>query len=166
MRANAGQRKGHLALKSALLLAVAAVLATGVNLARPDRLPWVEDWSHRVESKALELGIRVANVEQAKRLVDEAAGYIFDARHLEVFAEGHLPMALSLPSDTFEETFGAYAGMLIPDQELLVYCSGVVCDESLLVCKSLLDYGFTNLVLFAGGFEQWEAAGHAVETGY
>ena len=55
--------------------------------------------------------------------------------------------------------------MLTPEQPILVYCSGQACDESLLVSSNLLEQGFTNVSLFAGGMEEWLAAGHDLEGG-
>ena len=162
----AGQRTSELALDAFFILILAALLGVTANLVRPTPLPWAENWSHRVESQASALGIRVASAEQAKQLMDEAALYMFDARSAEHFAEGHLPMALSLPSASFDESFAQYAQLMIPEQEALVYCSGLACDESLLVCKSMLKMGFTNLVLFAGGIEKWEEEGYALEASY
>lgn len=149
----------------ALLLGVALAAGAAANLLRPAPLPWVEDWSHRAETQALALGLRTADAGQTQSLVESGIYFIFDARPHEAFAEAHLPGALSLPSDLFEERIAEYAMMLIPEQEILVYCSGQVCDESLLVCRDLLEQGYTNLVLFAGGMEAWEAAGYPVEEG-
>lgn len=158
-------RAGAILVDGTILVMVAAVAAIAVNLGRSKPLAWSESWSHRVEIQAAELGVQVADVDRAWALIDEGTVFVFDARSEDHFAVGHLPLALPLPSETFDDLFIQYAGMLIPEQEILVYCSGVVCDDSLQVCRSLLDQGFTNLVLFAGGFEAWEAAGHPVEAG-
>jgi rhodanese-related sulfurtransferase len=147
------------------LIGVSLVLGAAVNLARPHPLPWIEDWSHRVETQALELGLRTANAAQAREMAEGGIYFVFDARPVEQFMEGHLPGAMSLPSDAYDERILEYAVMLIPEQEILVYCSGRVCDESLQVCKNLLGQGYTNLVLFAEGMEAWQAAGYPVEEG-
>lgn len=154
------------AARALVLLAASLLLGAAANLARPRPLPWVEDWSHRVEAQALELGLRTADAAQARDMVDSGVFFVFDARPEDRFAEGHLPGAMPLPGDSFPERFLEYAPMLIPEQEILVYCSGRACDESLQVCRDLLAQGFTNLVLFAGGMEEWTAAGYPVEEGW
>lgn len=136
-----------------------------VNLVRPDPIPWREDWSHRVETKARALGLRVADLAQARAILDEGMYFIFDARAPGVYEEGHLPGALSLPSESFEESIGQYIDMLIPEQEIMVYCSGLACDESLRVCEAFLAQGYTNLVLFTGGYEAWQVDGLPTEVG-
>jgi rhodanese-related sulfurtransferase len=47
----------------------------------------------------------------------------------------------------------------------MTYCSGKNCDESFLLTLYLRRQGFTNVVLFTGGFETWTARGHPVERG-
>ncbi len=59
-----------------------------------------------------------------------------------------------------------YAGMVAPDMEIMVYCSGTLCDESLQVSRFLVEQGFTNVVLFAQGFDAWTAAGYPTEAGW
>ena len=144
-----------------------AAVACGVlaNVVRPDSIPWRENWSHRVETKALALGLQVADLGQARAILDEGIYFVFDAREPGVYEEGHLPGALSLPGESFDESVGLYIDMLIPEQEIMVYCSGLACDESLQVCEAFLAQGYTNLVLFAGGYEAWEADGLPTEVG-
>jgi rhodanese-related sulfurtransferase len=154
-----------------LLVVGSAALAVAVNHLRPSPLPWTEQWDNRVEIQALELGIRVADLETARTLVDGGMATIFDARPFDVFGEGHLPMALSLPSEpadrTMEEKFlMEYAGLVAPDMEILVYCSGELCDESLQVSRFLVEQGFTNVVLFVEGFEAWTKADYPTEAGW
>ena len=140
-------------------------MGVAANALREDPLPWGQEWSTRVETLAIELGIRVADVEEAEALLGAGTWYVFDARAQEVYAEGHLPLALSLPRDRFEDAFLEHGAMLVPEQEILVYCSGTACDESLDVCRYLQEQGFTNLVLFTGGYEAWSAAGLPTEEG-
>jgi rhodanese-related sulfurtransferase len=155
---------GHAGIQMLILLALSAICAATVNAVRPDPLPWVDDWSHRVERQALRLGLRVAGVDQAKALIDEGQFLVFDARPEADYRQGHLPSALPLPEPSFDEMMMSYAGLLFPDQGLLVYCSGAACDESLAVSRRLLDMGYTNVVLFAEGFAAWIKAGHPIES--
>ena len=154
-----------------LLVLVSAALAVGINHFRKAPLPWTEQWGNRVEIQALEMGVRVVELDAARELVDSGMATVFDARPFEVFGEAHLPLAFSLPSEpadlTLEEKFlMEYAGMVAPDMEIMVYCSGTLCDESLQVSRFLVEQGFTNVVLFAQGFDAWTAAGYPTEAGW
>lgn len=166
-----GKCSGHVLLEILLLVVVSGALAVAVNHFRATPLAWSDQWGNRVEIQALELGIRVVELEEARAMVDSGVATIFDARPFEVYGEGHLPLAFSLPSEaadvTMEEKFlMEYAGMVAPDMEILVYCSGKLCDESLLVSTFLVEQGYTNVMLFAQGFEAWTEAGYPTETGW
>ena len=157
----------RLAIQLAGLTAVSAGLAAAVNAVRPaGAIPWVASWSNRVEVEALALGIRTGGLQDVRSLVEEGLAFVFDARPAEAYEAGHLPLALSLPSTQVEETFALqYAPMLIPEQEIVVYCSGKICDESIIVSSFLIEQGFTNVVLFVDGFEAWTEAGLPTEAG-
>jgi len=163
-RSNTGGNAGVL-LPMTLMITVAALAAGGVNANRETPLPWFEAWSERVEEKSAELGVRIAELPEAEQIVDDGIHFIFDARSTDYFEAGHLPMAMSLPETEFDEKFLEIAPMLIPEQEIMVYCSGADCDESLQVSKYLVEQGFTNVVLFESGYESWVEAGLPVEEG-
>jgi rhodanese-related sulfurtransferase len=159
------RQANRLALQAAGLMTLAAACSVAVNLMRPSPLPWSDAWSRRVETQALDLGLALADAEQAFALYEEGAHLIFDARPVADFAAGHLPGAHSLPGDAFDLHIGDYLPLLYPEQPILVYCSGEACDESVLVSRGLIDMGFTNLVLFASGIQAWTEAGFPLEEG-
>jgi len=146
-----------------IFLGLALGLGTLANLAGPKRIPWVEAWSNRVETKAEEAGIRLASLEEVAEAIETGSMIILDARRLADYDAGHIPTAMCLPELEFETFFPEIQPMLMPDFPILVYCSGKECDESLNLCVLLQEQGFENLVLFAGGMKEWEAAGKPIE---
>ncbi len=50
--------------------------------------------------------------------------------------------------------------MLDPDDEIIVYCTNVNCAASILAYSLLTHNGFQNVKRYAGGLEDWEAAGY------
>ena len=62
-----------------------------------------------------------------------------------------------------EDAFENVKVLLTREQPLITYCSGLECDDSFMLALFLREQGFTNVVLFAGGFEAWEKAGYPVE---
>jgi rhodanese-related sulfurtransferase len=147
------------------LLLVAAVCGLVANSVLPNRIPWVEDWSYHIEAKALEEGLTLVDLAGAQRFVQEAAGLVFDARPEEDYDAGHLPGAFSIPEDSTEEKILQYEEIMAPEDPILTYCSGQVCDESFVLTVFLRDRGYTNVVLFVGGFQAWQEAGYDVEGG-
>lgn len=148
----------HPAAQLVLILAAAGVLGTAAQFFSPSRIPWREDWSEHAQTKALRAGLAIADTDQARALVENGAVLIFDARSQQDYDAGHLPGALSLPDEHRVEAFPMYASFLVPEQRVLVYCSGKTCDESLELSLFLKEQGHTNVVLYLGGFKAWQEA--------
>lgn len=145
-----------------LLVAAGLVLGTVANLVSPHRIAWIGSWSDRVTQRADAAGLRVVDLATTRQLVQAGTHLVFDARPAEAFQSGHLPGAISLPWQDVEQLFTQYAGLLTPDTAVLVYCSGADCEESIDLGMRLHGAGFTNVVLFAGGYTAWQSG---VEAG-
>jgi len=76
----------------------------------------------------------------------------------EVFDAMHIPGSLQV-SDM--ETG---LQQLEPDDEIVVYCSSPSCTASRQIYYVLTEkYDFRNVTHYAGGLEEWQAAGYPVE---
>lgn len=138
-----------------MLLGVALLLGTLLNLLSPGRIPWVQDWTDHVEKLASASGLSVVTMEQVREMVGQASHVILDARRPADYDKGHIPTAMSLPISAFEESFDQYVGLLAPETPVLVYCSGRECEESVELGQRLHSMGITNVVLYVGGFSEW-----------
>ncbi|NCC51755.1 MAG: rhodanese-like domain-containing protein [Spartobacteria bacterium] len=145
-----------LGLRVAILLAAAGVLGALANTLLPMRIAWVEDWSRYVEARAFSEQLTLAPLEQVRELAASGSHIIFDARSLADYEEGHLPGAMPLPFEDVDEQFFQYQAILFPEQPILTYCSGVECDDAIELAIYLRKQGFTNLVLYVGGWDEWQ----------
>jgi len=104
-------------------------------------------------------GIRLITVEEAEDLWRTAQAAIIDARRTSVYAEGHVPGALSVPAS--EDRKALPANVLNSPRAgiLVVYCEGGDCQSSLLLAKRLHDEGFKDIRVMTGGWEAWKTAG-------
>lgn len=146
-----------------LLLGGAALAGLLVQVISPTRIPWQEDWARYVETKALAAGLPLASVADVQRMLGEQSHLLLDARPVADYDKGHLPGALSLPQTDLDTYYAQLMPLLTPAQPLLVYCSGLECDESFLLSVYLREQGFTNVTLFVGGYLAWKAAGLPLE---
>jgi len=155
---------GRFVLARAMVILLAAC-ATGLlaNALRPDGIPWKQDWGRFVEAQALDIGLSIASVDQAREIVSSGDYAVLDARPHSDYIAGHIPSALSVPYDDLGTAFPRAQLFMLPGQPVLVYCSGVACDESLELSRFLLQQGYSNVVLFAGGFSEWSKAGLEIE---
>lgn len=146
-----------------ILFGLGATLGLAAQWISPTRIPWREDWSRFVQTKALAAGLQLADVQDVVRILDSRAYLVLDARPAADFNAGHLPGALSLPESDLDAAYPRLAPLLTPGQRMLVYCTGHACDESLRLSLFLRERGVSNVVLFVGGYADWTAAGQAVE---
>ena len=93
-----------------------------------------------------------------------ATAVIVDARISELYAEGHLPNAISLPLDEFEAQFAPFKENY-PGRSLIVYCSGYGCPDSYDLALLLIAGGYHDVMVYEGGFPEWRDAGQPVEKG-
>ena len=69
----------------------------------------------------------------------------------------HIPRSLHF--DTIEEGLRA----LDREDDIVVYCSNPACVASIAAYKMLTENGYRNVRRYAGGLEDWEAAGYPLE---
>jgi len=143
----------------ATLLLLAGVLAAGVNLLHPHRIPWTQNWSNMVEAKAHKEGIRVIPLSVALQIHNQKTAIFIDARSAKEFSEGHISSAQSIPLQQFDDHFEEIGNLIDAQKPLIVYCTNRDCDDALLLCIELQAMGAENLRLYIDGFEQWEHYG-------
>jgi polyisoprenoid-binding protein YceI/rhodanese-related sulfurtransferase len=79
------------------------------------------------------------------------------------YADAHLPGALNLPHDEVAER----AAALLPDRDaaIVVYCSNTACQNSSIAARRLANLGYTNVLAYVEGKQDWIEAGLPVEHG-
>jgi rhodanese-related sulfurtransferase len=79
------------------------------------------------------------------------------------YAFSHLPGAINVPPESVD----GRAQRRIPDPatEIVVYCSDVACDSSVIVANRLIELGYLNVSHYAEGKNDWVEAGLPLEGG-
>lgn len=108
-------------------------------------------------------GIGELRLEEAWALHKERTGVFVDARSAEEFSAGHIPGALLLPLDDFDEAVSSWTDLIPLETLLITYCAGAGCDSSWDVAELLKEEGYSQIKVFFGGWEQWKGAGYPVE---
>jgi rhodanese-related sulfurtransferase len=111
--------------------------------------------------------IAMIGLDEMQTLVGAAGVLVLDARPSLFHSFKRIPGALNLSKEQFARDFAGIEARLraLEARRLVVYCSGADCEDSRYVASELAARGFPNIVLFEGGFEQWEEAGLPVESG-
>ena len=134
-----------LSIGQALLLIVLALIpAIGEAVYFRDRISW------RSPVSASEL----VTVEQARAWDDNAIWV--DARPDEEFARDHVPGAVSLNEDRWNELPPQFLERWSPGKRVVVYCSAESCNAAREIAKRLRDEAqLKDVFVLQGGWEEW-----------
>lgn len=83
----------------------------------------------------------------------------------EQFQAHHVPGSRNVPvsEPDFVQRVEQMAGSR--DRPVVVYCANTACTASPTAAKQLEEAGFTHVIDFEGGIEEWEQAQQPVEKG-
>ncbi|MGM0533931.1 MAG: rhodanese-like domain-containing protein [Campylobacterota bacterium] len=129
-------------LLSALAIAAMAVFISGCTT------------SPKVADSDVEL--KKISKERAKTLYDKDAALFIDARPAKLFKVGTIMGSVNIPSNLPESKVG-----LLPqdkDAKIVSYCNGPKCHHSSKLAKKLVKRGYSNVVVYDGGYPEWKEA--------
>lgn len=94
-----------------------------------------------------------------------AGALLVDSRNSADFQESHLAGAISLPFATQGDLLEDFRSQVSIDQTLVIYCSGYGCTDSFDLGVLLMQAGYTDVLVYEGGFPEWRDAGRPLEGG-
>ena len=106
-------------------------------------------------------GATTVDAAAAKKLFEDEAAFV-DLRKDPAWNAGRIPGAIHLD---FKTAFSKEALMneVGTDEAVVFYCSGIRCPRSAKACEKALDWGYTHVYYFRGGFPAWQKAGYPTE---
>jgi rhodanese-related sulfurtransferase len=136
-------------LRQVLVLAALAFLpAIGQALYLSDRVSW------HSPIPASEM----VTVDQARAW--SANAIWIDARSDEEFQRNHVPGAILLNEDRWNDLLGPFLATWSPDKKVVVYCSSQSCNASREVARRLREEAqLKNVFVLEGGWEEWLKTG-------
>lgn len=81
---------------------------------------------------------------------------LLDARNHEQFIKSKIGNSINI--FPYNENFDEVANKILSlptDKTLIIYCDGGECDLSHKLADMLLDFGYSNLYIYTGGWEEW-----------
>jgi rhodanese-related sulfurtransferase len=141
-----------------MICLIGAILGVLFNAVSPRSIDLLGPVPHRVVE-----GIGELSLEEAWDLHKQRTGVFVDARSAKEFGAGHIPGALLLPLEDFDEAVSSWKDLIPLETLLITYCAGAGCDSSLDVAEWLKEEGYSQVKVFFGGWEQWKGAGYPVE---
>lgn len=104
------------------------------------------------------------DLQRLQTLLGQGA-LLIDARAFELYAEGHLQGARSLPLGDWVNQLADFRAAVPLETTLILYCSGYGCPDSFDLGVELLKEGYLDVQVFEGGFPEWRDAGLPVDKG-
>ncbi|MEE9189533.1 MAG: rhodanese-like domain-containing protein [Candidatus Neomarinimicrobiota bacterium] len=136
-----------------------AVRSNGISLLKKP-LPVLQNTSDISRNDAdNESGIRMINLEQARDFYQEGVLFV-DARDGQAYSDGHITGAIS--GANFFELLEQLVEITTMDLPLVTYCSDEECGVSEDLAYALQEEGFSNLLVFKGGWDEWILAEYEI----
>ena len=129
-----------------VLILVALALAPGVGEAVYFR--------HKISWRSAILPSELVTVDQARTWGGNVIWV--DARPDDEFASDHVPGAISLNEDRWNELLPQFLAAWSPGKKVVVYCSSLSCNASREVARRLRkEAQLTDVFVLEGGWEAW-----------
>jgi len=109
---------------------------------------------HQISWQSAVLPSEMVTVDQARTWGGNVIWV--DARPKEEFAGDHVPGALSLNEDRWNELLPQFLAMWSPEKKVVVYCSSLSCNASREVARRLRrEAQLPDVFVLEGGWEAW-----------
>jgi len=139
------------------------VLSLTLNAVRPDGIPLLAKElavAEEIEYDTAEPRLLAITLDQALEFYQKGTVFV-DAREPEYYQEGHIKGAWNIPF--FLELVFKLDSLQGKDAPMVIYCSGDECGSSEDLAYELQAEGFSNLLVFKGGWTAWNTSGHPTE---
>jgi rhodanese-related sulfurtransferase len=132
------------ARQTAVVAALALLPAVGEAIYFRDKISW----------RSAIAPSEMVTVEQARALGDNAIWV--DARPDDEFASDHVPGAISLNEDRWNEMLPQFLAVWTPGRKIVIYCSSLSCNASREVARRLRkEAQLSDVFVLEGGWEEW-----------
>lgn len=156
--------------QAVVLLGISLGAALAVNFFSPSGISLVGQWdpdagvlmANTREAAQAEMAGEINNPLTLRRMIENQEILLIDARPESVFDQGHLPGAVNYPFYSIDDTLDTVTSQISGDRPVVVYCSGVACQDSHGLAKRLMATGIKNIQVYAGGFDEWQEMGFEV----
>ena len=152
---NISSQVKHLWTKAFLQALLIGLIAGGIGLSlnyfRKEKLSIRGDWLPQVQSTGDTLSI-----DQAKKLFLSHEAVFVDARPRNLYEQGHIQGAFSLPVEAFDQYFFDFLKSTPIKTRIITYCDGESCSLSHELVKMLRDQGYTDLKVLSNGWTLWQ----------
>ncbi|RBQ28523.1 rhodanese-like domain-containing protein [Aliarcobacter vitoriensis] len=92
-----------------------------------------------------------------KSYQENNSALLVDARPNAKFMQETILGSISIPDTELDKLIGRFP--INKDEKIVTFCSGYSCEKSNIVANKLLELGYKNVSVYAGGVPEWKKAG-------
>lgn len=134
--------------------------SNGISLIAPSIIKENKSISSQADKNE---NLRRITLKEAYELYNKGEALFLDARPEEEYRKGHIKTAMNL-SYTFPIKKKFEIISPIPKEVMLIsYCDGAECNASEGLAIDLAQLGYKKVMIFFGGWNEWQKAGYPVE---
>jgi len=148
------------------LITIPVFIGIIINIIKPESLPWAAEPILLIKNQndlsaiLSEPEIREIGLSVAFNLHNDGTLFV-DAREEEYIKEGFITGAIY--DDDIEGLAAKIDSLVGLDRPFVIYCSDDDCGSSEDLAYNLQDWGFTNILVFKGGWKMWTESGYQVQ---
>ena len=118
------------------------------------------EWAALITTEAIEMkDVRALTTAELQQGLDRDSGlHVLNVQTDKFFAGELIPGSRRVPLDAI----GPGTPELAKDAEIVTYCGGPACSQSIEAATKLTELGYTNVRAYREGLEGWKAAGNEV----
>ena len=143
------------------------ILSFTVNYFSPRGIPLFGEWDISTGVISADGNVNhqldIKDAETAKKIFDNGKAVFVDARMVEIYEEGHIKGAVSIPVNSFYDIIDSFISKYPPSTLIVTYCSGRECKDSHDLAQLLIGEGFENVKVFIDGYPAWKNEGYPIE---
>lgn len=106
-------------------------------------------------------GATTVSTLRAKALMNQGAAFI-DVRRIADYQSNHIQWSVHLDLK-LDLTETALLAVVKKHQPVVFYCNGDMCQRSALASEKAVNWGWTKIYYYRGGFPDWKKAGLPLE---
>ncbi|QTA90501.1 rhodanese-like domain-containing protein [Desulfonema magnum] len=159
----------HMMKELLCLVSLALITAFTVNFFSPKGIALMGDWdtsqgviTAKAKDDVVDHELEIDIIAAREIYLNDKSVFV-DARTRELYEEGHIKNAVSLPLYEFEELFEEFMNNYPASLTIVTYCTGRECEDSHHLARYFSEMGYLNIKVYVDGYDEWKEGGYPIE---
>jgi rhodanese-related sulfurtransferase len=106
---------------------------------------------------------KTISLTEAYNLFKDKQALFIDSRHPFLFKKAHIRDAVLIYFRTADTN--SVFSLIDRAQPVVLYCGGPECDQANTLADIMIRKGYTGIMIFSGGMDEWRTAGYPLDEG-